>query len=254
VIVPLLAGGLGNNMFQIATAYAVAKENGTEMCINYKAHAAPCFFHPERYRDNIFKNIKSTDVSFEEVYCEPTFTYTKIPPIDDICIHGCFQSIKYFKKYEKEIKNLFYFPKEVRKKVDTQIKNIKDEIIINHVRRGDYTHTNYHRCTPEGYFIRAQDIIKGEESKPTTNLLITDDIALIRNQFKDNYVHIEGNNEIEDLYLLTRGKYFIGSNSTFSWWGAFLGDYKYKIFPKMWFGDPSAPDPVDIFNDDFICI
>ena len=102
--------------------------------------------------------------------------------------------------------------------------------------------------------MRAQDIIKGVESKPTTNLIITDDIALIRKEFKHNYVHIEGNNEIEDLYLLTRGKYFIGSNSTFSWWGAFLGDYKYKIFPKMWFGDPSCPDPIDILDDDFICI
>ena len=253
MIIPQLIGGLGNNMFQIATAYAVAKENGTEMCINYKMHANHAHFHPERYRDNIFKNIKSTAVSFEKIYYEPTHRYTKIPPIDDICLHGYFQSIKYFKKYEKEIKSLFYFPKDIREKIDKQIRDIKDEIIINHVRRGDYTHNNYHLCMTEGYYIYARDIIKGSISTPFINLIVTDDIAFLEKEFKSNYMYIKGNNEIEDLYLLTQGRYLIGSNSTFSWWGAFLGEHEYKIFPKMWFGK-GGPDSTDIFNDDFICI
>ena len=39
-----------------------------------------------------------------------------------------------------------------------------------------------------------------------------------------------------DLILMSKGKFFIISNSTFSWWAAFLARNKRKfiILPKQW--------------------
>ena len=138
MIIPELYGGLGNNLFQIAAAYAIAKELNSFVAINYKKHCNPCFFHPTKYKNNIFKNIVSTNLTFSEIYNEPTFTYSKIPVKNNIILNGYFQSYNYFKKYHKEVKSLFNFPRLRKGRIDRAIANIDGQVIINHIRRGDY--------------------------------------------------------------------------------------------------------------------
>lgn len=43
------------------------------------------------------------------------------------------------------------------------------------------------------------------------------------------------------------------ANSTFSWWGGFLGPYKYRnpiIYPKQWI----KGDDIQLFFKDWICL
>ena len=48
----------------------------------------------------------------------------------------------------------------------------------------------------------------------------------------------EGNSEIDDLNMMAGCKGIIIANSSFSWWGAFLGDQNKKVIaPKEWFTD-----------------
>jgi hypothetical protein len=46
-------------------------------------------------------------------------------------------------------------------------------------------------------------------------------------------------NEIESLYLMTQCDHFIISPSTFSWWGAYLGEKQdSRVYsPDWWFND-----------------
>ena len=64
-----------------------------------------------------------------------------------------------------------------------------------------------------------------------------------------------GKDSYLDLYLMTRCKHFIIANSTFSWWGAWLGTNQDKIVigPKKWFADPSI-DTRDICPSSWILI
>ena len=43
-----------------------------------------------------------------------------------------------------------------------------------------------------------------------------------------NLTNLENDNELEDLYSLSQCDSVIMSNSSFSWWGAFLGEKKKK--------------------------
>ena len=42
-------------------------------------------------------------------------------------------------------------------------------------------------------------------------------------------------NEIFDLYLMSMAKECIIANSSFSWWGSWLGENKKTIAPRNWF-------------------
>ena len=50
----------------------------------------------------------------------------------------------------------------------------------------------------------------------------------------------EGNDADIDLCLMTKCDYHIIANSSFSWWGAWLGDSEKVVAPKNWFADSCA--------------
>lgn len=70
-------------------------------------------------------------------------------------------------------------------------------------------------------------------------LIISDDIEWCKKNFKgNNFFFSEGESSIVDLYLQTMCNHNIISNSSFSWWGAWLNNNPEKIViaPKNWFG------------------
>lgn len=60
--------------------------------------------------------------------------------------------------------------------------------------------------------------------------------------------------DYEDFRLMTLCKHFIIANSSFSWWGAWLGNFEDKVViaPKKWFNEPNVKD--DIVPDRWIRI
>ena len=99
-----VVGGLGNQLFIIATALAYSKKH------NKKLH---CFFNQAEKRQNHFKLPIGLpiDIDIGQTYSEPSFAYTEIPAVDgNILITGYFQSAKYF---NKEIINTISIPKSL---------------------------------------------------------------------------------------------------------------------------------------------
>ena len=65
----LLQGGLGNQMFQIATTVALAKRNNDEACFNFDYCSTPLQGNPSnKYKDVLFSKIcNRNNVKFSSV-------------------------------------------------------------------------------------------------------------------------------------------------------------------------------------------
>ena len=48
---------------------------------------------------------------------------------------------------------------------------------------------------------------------------------------------ISGENEVDELFLISLCDYIVIANSTFSWWGAVFSHHKNVFIPKTWFFD-----------------
>lgn len=133
-----------------------------------------------------------------------------------------YQDPSYFAGREEEIKLLF----------GQDIKPI--DMVAIHIRRGDYVNNPFYvDLTKTDYYERAM-----AEFPDASFLVFSDDIEWCKRQdlFKDCEFS-EGNDEITDLNMMAGCKGLIMANSSFSWWGAFLGEEKKVIAPKHWYAD-----------------
>ena len=250
-----LLGGIGNNLFQIACAYAYSLKHNKELIlINEKFGTVHNSL--DTYKENILKNIEFVekyDISKFINYNEPTFNFNEISYIeDDVCLNGYFQSCKYFEGYEKEVIELFSYPQECADNIKEKYKDLLSQNTCSlHVRRGDFLNLpNHHPTQNMNYYMKA---IK-QMPKDSVFLIFSDDIKWCKENFPDmpeKFRFIEGNKDYEDLYLMSHCKNNIICNSTFSWWAAWLNNNSDKITvaPSIWFG----PELSGNNTDDLYC-
>ena len=250
-------GGIGNQLFQISAGFAHAKNIQTEYAINYKIGLGNGQgFHHRRYKDTLYKNIPKTSHNVFIPYQDPKFSYTPISKLNNLCLIGYFQSRKYFLGYEEEVKNLLHFPISLRTKVQNKLDAIKKKKVGIHLRLGDYRAKNiegvFHKID---YSLYLNDATKkfGDDYE---FLIFSDDLNLLKQEVNlKNFVNLKNDNEIEDLYSLSQCDSTIISNSSFSWWGSFLGKTKEKVIcPDKWFGPRGPLDSYDIYEDSWIKI
>ena len=108
-----------------------------------------------------------------------------------------------------------------------------------HIRRGDYLKSQKHNVVNLNYVYTAVAFIRTEVSNPSF-FIFSDDLQWV----KDNLV-IENSHFVDasddchpaiDMYLMSQCKHNIISNSTFSWWGAYLNKNSDKVVcaPYIW--------------------
>ena len=265
-----LRGGLCNMMFQIAAVTSLALDKKTkpsfgnlEQQLNYlnnENHFNPKLKHSSEYRKLNFFNDMITEKSPKNVkiYSYP-FHYEKIEiEGDNAILDGFFQSEKYFKNNEKEIRELFKPTKEITEKIESKYGDIlkNNETTSIHVRRGDYVRNqNHHPVLKMGYYNEA---IKLTKNKTDKYLVFSDDILACKEMFKgDDFIFIENEKDYLELYLMSMCNNNIIANSSFSWWGAWLNQNENKtvIGPKKWFGiNYSNMKSDDIIPNDWVKI
>jgi Glycosyl transferase family 11 len=130
-----------------------------------------------------------------------------------------------------------------------------DESVSIHVRRGDYISNerifNVHGVCPPDYFRLAITEVMNRVENPRF-FIFSDEIKWVKANLElpMTSVFISENRSIKDheeLILMSKCSHNIISNSSFSWWGAWLNQRSDKIViaPQKWFSDP-ALDPKDI--------
>lgn len=157
----------------------------------------------------------------------------------DICIYGYFQSEKYFLPYKKEIMEdmkVKITPTEDEKKVIDELSSC-DSVGVSMRLGDDYVNSSFLNVCDEDYYYRAMDYVY-KKNKNVVFYIFSDDIKRAKDNFSFRYPvkYIEGFRDYESLRLLYSCKHFVISNSSFSWWGAYLSENKEKIIvaPKKW--------------------
>ena len=251
-----LMGGLGNMMYQIATSHSIALRDNKEMICDITEMQIP--HKPYTYyTNNIFRNIKfSNSLTNLKNMGEGGFHYTPIPKINgNIKLVGHFQSEKYFIEHRDKILELFEIDDKTKSYLLEKYNNIINEDTCSiHVRRGDYLGLpNHHPAQPIEYYQQAINLV-GEDKH---YVIFSDDIKWCEENFESltNKTFITGNQDYEDLYLMSMCKNNIIANSTFSWWGAWLNNNENKqvIIPSKWFGiSNSHLNTNDLYCDKWI--
>lgn len=262
MVVTVLIGGLGNQMFQCASAYALASKLDSQMAFDIsilkndpiRNFALGPFNIPatliETEIENLswFKKLVMGIPSKIKNYKEQkdfVFDENFLKQKDPIRLNGYWQNPRYFDALREEVVKLFHF------KLSGSAKTWEDKILSSHhsvslhVRRGDYI-SNQHTNTVHGtcslaYYQEALKIIKNQLATDFTTFIFSDDPEWCQTNFDfvDDKVVMPIIGDVEDLTLMSRCQHNIIANSSYSWWAAYLNNFENKnvVAPLKWFNE-----------------
>lgn len=291
MIVMKIWGGLGNQLFQYALGYALAKKHGRELVLdmdfytegaNRKPLILQCkisyttekgvspydpsiqaFQHNKYYRQ-YHKILKKLGIGSFRYACEIAPSYQDdvfTMPLKDFNYYdGYWQSPTYFEHFAEDLRGQFVPKVLSAKAIELGELFQNTSSVALHVRRGDYLSfpsdpgpedTMY--LLEKSYFEQAIKKI-GQLSAGVTIYCFSDDIPWCKKELVGpNIQYIERSynlTDFEEWHLMSLCKHQIVSNSTYSWWAAWLNSNRDKIVisPDRWFGNR------DIFPESWIKI
>lgn len=266
MITVVLNGGLGNILFQYAVGRRLALRLNTSLRLDtgkfmhkrdlFGSWISQLLGHfdlaatvhkPYARRVFLGKNSLRPDAS-KKTYVETVWGFN--PEVLDLgdgaVLHGFFQSEHYISPIADTIKADLRLKKlsnnGMRDRLENRIR--ESNSVALHIRRGDYLTTDLlHVCNLE-YYTKAVSHMRRLVNDPTF-FIFSDDMAWCRDQIKLPdcvYVELGGARKqpIDDFHLLGCCRHAIISNSTYSWWAAWLNSRSDSVVltPYRWFTDP----------------
>jgi len=193
------------------------------------------------------------DYSFKPSYMVPSKGITYY--------FGGWHTEKYFSGVKRELLSTFNFEKFTDKENIATLAEISStNSVALHVRRGDYMNEAninlFGKVCTKAYFENAIDVLN--QKIPNAHYFIfSNDIAWV----KENLVfetatfvnHNFGADSWKDMCLMSKCKHNIISNSTFSWWGAWLNKHQDKVVisPSRFLNDDQY---TDVYPNDWLKI
>ena len=247
-----LMGGLGNQMFQIAHAMCQGWKNDIPTIFKCESFTPMQANQPTKYVDNIFRNITFLNFTSQTKRINTPWEYVDLnfdleSPIE---FYGYFQSSKNFYGFGDTLSELFQPTNEFIEKIYRDFPEIKKENTISiHIRRGDYLSIGAILPTIDKSYI---DECLNKIGNYDQIFIFSDDVNWVKeNLIYENSTIVDSLEDYEDLWFISLCKINIISNSSFSWWGAFLNKNKNKkVFaPSIWFGPSGEKNYSDIYED-----
>lgn len=262
MIIVRLTDGLGNQMFQYAFGRALALRRGQPLRLETSAYQrdrkrtyglrqfliAEAFASDEELQRVITRPLDAAAPWWDQpVVRAPHFHYSA--DIDKVPSSGFFigywQSERYFADIAPLIR-LEFTPKQPLDGVNLEIARriVACNAVSLHIRRGDYVadptvNALHGICSPD-YYRRAVAHIAERVEKPEF-FVFTDDPDWVRANLSLGFpAYLIGHNgaaPVEDLRLMTLCRHHVVANSSFSWWGAWLGEKPGQTVcaPQTWF-------------------
>ena len=278
MILTSLDGGLGNQMFQYAAGLRLACARETKLkldlspleeagCKTPRTYALGVFQIRAEVADAADRRAFSTERSFlgrlaqrfggaagrdrsSDAAIERHFHFddevASLP--DGSWLRGYWQSQRYFDDADADVRRDFAFAQPPAGHNAALLREIQGKNSVSvHVRRGDYvedpTTNATHGVCDLDYYRRAIALLTEKTSEPEF-FLFSDDPEWTRANlgFAQPATVVDHNGPDaghEDLRLMSQCSHHIIANSSFSWWGAWLGTGSDRIVvaPKQWFRD-----------------
>lgn len=251
-----LCGGLGNQLFQIATAYAYSLKYNIPLFIDKedKYGKRGSYWHSIYKKLNDIVSKKPKNIKYLEYSEDKNFIPKPLPfPQDNKVtkLNGYYQSSTYFNDYRQRILDLF----SCKEKDMLKYRPGKNSCCI-HIRRGDYLDLQqYHPVQTPEYYEEAIKIMKSK-TEISEWYIVSEDIQWAKEQkvFEGlNAIFLSQSVEL-DFWTMAECQHFIMANSTFVWWAWYLSTYSEKIVvaPKRWFG--IGPSFISLYEPGWIII
>lgn len=252
MLVAWIFDGLGNQLFQYAFARKQSLKLGTKLKLDTSA------FKKRVYRKFMLDQFRiEADIATDEEIAAAQITgtiserdahlyETEIVVQDNHYIGGYWQSWRYFEDIEDVLRREIQ-PKDLSTRARQWEKEIESApySVSMHIRRGDYISdplvTRSYGILSLQYYQDCLERLK-QRIENFTVFVFSDDVNWVKSHIalSEKVQLVEGTNAVEDLFLISCCNAHIVSNSTFSWWGAWLDARKDKIVfvPHPWFRRP----------------
>jgi len=258
-------GGLGNQLFQYAFAWALKRRTDGEVVLNTRHYRLPnarslelvslrlklplsderrptrLDSRPARW---LLRRFPEGAGNLLNVYSDPGVGRYREEYLGEPrrYYHGYWQSPRYFDQYREELRPQFEFKQPVD--VRTKLRRVRPdwaEFLAVHVRRGDYLSPAgqaLHGVPPLAYFHDSLERLRTGLNQKNT-VFVTDDPEWLRSESglldADSVLAADFlDGALEEFALLREARGLVMSNSTFSWWAAYLGDPEVTIVPRYW--------------------
>ena len=250
-------GHLGNQMFQYAATKGLARKHNRDFMIAPNEVFGKYYYTTLRSNlDDCFdlkcqRGISNFPTHEERHYHFDEETFEN-PPKEDTNLLGFFQSDKWFKHIDDEIREDFTFKPEIYDVAKNIRDSFSEETTSIHIRRTDYVTNGNHVSQDMDYYDEALKLVPDN----TNVLIFSDEPEWCKHQSVfsgDRFLVSEVNDPYIDLCLMTLCDYHIMANSTFSWWAAYLAKTKLAIAPKVWLPD-STHNTKDVYCADWVKI
>lgn len=273
-----LMGGLGNQLFQIFATISLALTTKKIFLFPYSDVLTTGITRRTYWYTLLDKLFNNTTWSRPEVdnphifslpqIGEKGFEYDEMVAIrvnlekNPACLHGYFQSYKYFEKHYETIIQLIGLrakQEDIRNKT-TLLSCVGNTTISLHFRLGDYVEKqSHHPIMSIKYYMGALTHIIDQVGSDTFRVIYfgeKDDestikicIQILKKRFPNlEFVNADLEEDWEQMLLMSVCIHNIIANSSFSWWGAYFNRDPKKIvcYPARWFGPALHHDTKDL--------
>lgn len=246
------AGRMGNQMFQLAFAHATSRRLATQFALGpgprsgfatlgpplseffeLGPRAAAAMSRRRRAAFRLRHGPRPQLVSIEQRE-DPRAVLPRLR--DGVEYAGFFQSELWFEDVADEIRGMFTVRAEHRHEFARRFPQLPPFVCM-HVRRSDYLDMADGWALPTSYFRQALESIPGRERYEV--IVVSDDPDAVSAELAGvPRLQCSRNPAMVDLQLLMNADIVVTSNSSFSWWGAWLNQRPglQVISPRHWLG------------------
>jgi hypothetical protein len=179
-----------------------------------------------------------------------------------IYILGVFPRVKHINDIKNILLSDFSFKKTLPKEIeDILLKIANSNSVAIHLRRGDYVGDKIRDICSMSYYRNSIQYL-ASKFNDLAFFIFSDDPVFAKNNFffLANYIIIDNSkfsiSDYYDLFLMTKTNHLVISNSSFSWWAAWLNQNPEKIViaPERYHFDNSWVSSNELYPEDWITL